>query len=225
MQRPKEYKNLAISARIKNMELQTEAILLACTPYGEHDRILTLFTEEVGLLKLFAKGRRLKRGVEPLTVASYLYQSGKRELGRLHEASLIRTNLHLRKSYELLMTAQKCASALLLSQMPGKPSPRLYHLLRLFLDKLPSLDLSIALSSFLLKLLKHEGLFSQEEAAPYFSEEERKSLLLLAHAQSWELLGQIPCNPEFAKRVENWCNHSLEIKPRNGLLCAPTVLD
>ena len=63
-------------------QLQTRALVLRSRPFGEKDRLLTLFSLEIGKISAKAPGARLIKsklsaGVEPLTSASFLLHKGR----------------------------------------------------------------------------------------------------------------------------------------------------
>ena len=122
------------------------------------------------------------------------------------------------------------AKILLESQYPGKSTPALYALFSCFLKQIPSFSGALASlsSSFLLKLLKHEGLLElaatcnvcceKREIHIYggeiyckrhapsgslsFSEIEWKILELLAHTNSFTTLRQTGVENAFREKIE-----------------------
>lgn len=144
--------------------LQTEAIVLHTLPFKDYDRIVTVFTPQEGLIKLFVKGS--KKGMThlftfttPYTVVELLYTPTSSGLYRLFEGSLIKQHLPLRDSFSSLQTAERLGTAILSSQWQGKASPTLYALLCSYLDGISTAENHHAISaSFLLKVLRHDGL-------------------------------------------------------------------
>lgn len=140
---------------------QSEGIVLQSIPFKERDRILTLFTKEGGILKLFMKGKfAFQNGLsERFTVGDFLYSQGKGEMFRFCDGSVVDQNLELRTSWEVLEMGEKMCSTLLKSQLPEKEAPELYGFLISFLKKIPLVpSLDTLWSAFLVKLLKHEGI-------------------------------------------------------------------
>jgi DNA repair protein RecO (recombination protein O) len=75
-------------------QLQTRAIVLSRTDYGEADRIITVLTQHYGKLSLMARGvRRIKSklagGIELFSVAEISYINGRGQIGTLTSARLV----------------------------------------------------------------------------------------------------------------------------------------
>lgn len=207
---------------------QTEGIVLHTTPFKEYDKILTLFTPRMGLLKLFAKGSKqgffAQNGLtSPLTIGEYLFTQGREGLHNLRDGAILSQNLALRNKLETLQAAEKLVQALYKSQWPGKSAPKLYSLLRLFLEKLPCTEDPQTLSSaFLLKILKHEGQFQHNpsqgqtcryggecytpDLAPFgalfLSAEEENSLFFMLNCRSLQRLLSLSISTELASKID-----------------------
>lgn len=213
---------------------RTDAIVLHALPFRDYDKILTLFTRELGLVKAIARKQLLskasKGGIDPLTEAEFILDQSQNDLFRCSDLSLKRQNLQLRKEYTKLHTACRMAKTLSASQMAGKPAPLLYQLFSAYLDKLPECRNPEALFlSFMLKLLRHEGLINTEPGcsscgcpdaqfhavagALYcgshsppgsrpFSSEEAKLLHTLDSTRSYSELESLALPSSFAERVE-----------------------
>ncbi len=147
---------------------QVEGVVLSTLPFRDYDRIVTLFTFQEGILKLFVKGTKrslieLIPLTTPFTAAEYLYTPRHSNLGRFHEGKLLQQHLALRDRFSSLEAAEQLSQALLASQIPGKPAPALYKLFRLILEQLSSIPVPYGLvAAFYLKILKHEGLFQAQ---------------------------------------------------------------
>src|SRR5262249_13667698 len=121
-------------------------------------------------------------------------------------------------------SAEKMVQALLDSQWPEKPAPKLYQLFSLFLELLPqSVHPSSLSTAFLLKVLRHEGILqlSSEMRAcsrcageryptrevPFgaldFSFEEEALLTELALCRSMTQLSEFQLTMEFIKKIES----------------------
>jgi DNA repair protein RecO (recombination protein O) len=207
--------------------LNTEAIVLQAIPFKEYDRILTLFSPQ-GLLKFFVKVAKkeylhLAALTSPLTLAEFHYTPGRKGLHRLVEGTILKQNIQIRESYTSLIIAEKMVYALLQSQWPDKPAPKLFALFILLLEHLPTVkEPSSFLTLFLLKLLRHEGLlqlstplqavyrfagerYSQKEAPPgalLFTEEEEELLTSLALTRFLPDLKECTLSTEFQKKIE-----------------------
>jgi DNA repair protein RecO (recombination protein O) len=160
---------------------KTEGIVLRSQDYKERHRIVTLFTPQ-GLISLIVRGisrknARLLTLTTPFCQGEYHYASGASELRVFKDGSVINDHYGLRKDLKTLQAAGSIASAILTSQMPGKPSPALFVLLKSYQAQVPLFtDPEVLLASFYLKLLKHEGLLTLSESCAV-CEEERAVLL------------------------------------------------
>src|ERR1700722_2098610 len=207
--------------------IQLEAVVLQAILFREYDRILTLFSPQ-GVLKLFVKGNKrdylhLAALTSPLTHAEFHYSQGRKDLHRLSEGTILKQNLLIRASYTTLTAAEKMIQALLQSQWPGKPAPKLFYLFSLFLDQIPyPKEYSTLITIFLLKILKHEGVlqlctslqsayrfsgerYSQIDAPPgalLFTGEEEELLTELALTRSLSHIDGCILSLEFQKKIE-----------------------
>ena len=142
-------------------EEKTEGLLLQTIAYLGNKKILKVFTKDHGLISLMAKKSIPASLTTPFLVAEWVYEKGKKELHSLQDASLIADLAHLRENYALLSAAGLIAQDLLKSQLPERKAPLLYALALSYLQKLPAFSHpDIAISSFRLKRLLHEGVLS-----------------------------------------------------------------
>ena len=219
---------------------QEEGIILHTFDYRDYDQILTLFTPNEGIVEAVKAGaNRPKRrgGVEtsPLTQAEFILVRGKQELMKCREISVKDRHLGCRQNIETLETACELLQALRNTQMPGKASPALYALLESYLQKIPKIDSPQRLAlSFRMKLLRHEGHFSNQltctlcqEVLPtlhfshgeyfcrkhapsgcvHFSKEETEELHRCAFGKTFsEVLSQ-SMHPEFQEKTRALFNH------------------
>ena len=216
-------------------EEKLKAIVLRAVPFKDRQSILTLLSEEKGIVSMIVKGLSKSRPhlvacINPLCEAEFIYTEGRSDLLKCLDASVIDTHFPLREKYSYLQQGMQLAKILLQSQCPGKATPSLYALLSRFLKQIPSFKeaLPSLSSSFLLKLLKHEGLLQldpscsvcceQREVYSYggeiyckrhapsgsfsFSEREWKILELLADASSFQVLREIPLENAFREKIE-----------------------
>jgi DNA repair protein RecO (recombination protein O) len=143
---------------------RTEGIVLQTLNFQDYDRILTVFSQNEGIIKLIVKGanRVKQRGgviTAPLTHLEILYAKSKGELLKCHSLTLLNANLDLRKNLACLEAACEMTQAVLQSQFPNAPAPALYALLQAYLDKIPGMqDPNLLVASFYLKLLRHDGM-------------------------------------------------------------------
>lgn len=147
--------------------IETEAIVLKVVPYKERDAILTLFSLEEGLTKLFCKGRSRPQPRDlalqtALTHARFIYSKGKRDLGQMRGGEILNQHLKLRSSYEKLQVAEEMSHALLQVLNPENPTPALFALFLASLRMVQTLEHpENLLSVFLLKILRYEGLWQE----------------------------------------------------------------
>jgi DNA repair protein RecO (recombination protein O) len=147
-------------------QLNTEGIVLQATPHQDRHHLITIFTPASGLLRLFVRGSHRSRRyshaiVTPLTRAEFVYASRQQGLPYLYDATVIDVHDTLRSDYQHLQLACQLLQIISQSQMPSKPAPALYQLLLMYLAYIPQMrDPQAFLSSFLLKILKHEGLLA-----------------------------------------------------------------
>ncbi len=148
----------------KGSFIATTAISLKCILLKQDDeRIVTLFTRELGIVSLIVKriGKddHAKRMLtSTMTKGQYILAPGKTDLFRLMEGHVQDTYLPLREDFSKLQAAGKILGGIARTQWPGKPQPLLFELLASYLHALKENSAPKALSlSFLLKLLKHEG--------------------------------------------------------------------
>lgn len=151
----------------ESMELEKkEGIVVKSFNYQENKRIITVFTES-GLLSLIAtlhqKNPSLQLLTTPLCIGEFFYKKTSKQLYSLKEGSILSSYQNYNTSYPHIETAFSFLQTLLASQLPEKPAPLLYKLLKLYLEKLPSFQSPKTLSSsFILKTLRHEGLLPLE---------------------------------------------------------------
>ncbi len=147
-------------------KFRTVGIILHSANFSDWDRIITVFTKELGVVKFFFKGgnsQKRKKGasLDSLTRAEFVYSQGKSDFLTLFEIAVLDHNTQFRENFELLTCAFDIGRAISISQLPGKPAPNLYHLLLHFLYSLPKYsDFKATSASFKLKLLRHDGHFA-----------------------------------------------------------------
>ncbi len=145
-------------------DLSTEGIVLNSIKYGDYDQIATLFTKEVGVIKLMIKGglslrRKMNAPLSPLTRAQILCTSGRGELYLCKEVMPLERYHSDTLSFPQLEACCHLAQAIQQSQPLEKPDPDLYQLLHIFLKAtLQHHNSDTWVCSFLLKILNHEGM-------------------------------------------------------------------
>jgi len=187
---------------------KVEGIILVSRPFRERDRLLTLFSKEMGLLKLIALrvgGSKKIRGlfVDPLSKGEFIFKKrDKSDLFPLKEGSLLDPFLHLREDYSLIEAAGNMANALLRTQSLQKPAPHLYQLFTYLLQKLNfSVHPDLITTIFQLRLLKHEGLFSIDHLPFKATKEEIEQLKLLTFEPDFEKIRGIYIQVELKEKI------------------------
>ncbi|MGD0765616.1 MAG: DNA repair protein RecO [Dehalococcoidia bacterium] len=149
---------------------KTTGIVLRQRRLGEADKILTLYTPNLGKLEAVAKGTRRPRSklaghVEPLTYTTFMLAKG-RELDIVTQAQMLDASLPLREDLE------RTGRALYVAELVDRFTPERqenYPVFRLLQETLRRLaieqgDLDIILRFFEMRLLDHLGYRPQLEA-------------------------------------------------------------
>ena len=158
------------------MTVNTKALLLKMTLYGEADRIVTLFTPALGKVSAFAKGCPF---LQPLSLIECNLSPGKKDLYRLKDPKLLEPYLSLRDQFAPLKAALKLSDGIDRFLPSEIPKPHLFDLLLAYLGKLPSSKHPESFYySFMLKTLQIEG-FLDIEQLPV-------ALLPLLTSRRWE---------------------------------------
>jgi DNA repair protein RecO (recombination protein O) len=146
---------------------KTEGIVLQTLDFKEYDQIVTVFTPLLGIQKFIYKGsgsakKRKCASFSPLIRGEFVYQMKNSDLLVCRDLSVLSHFLSLRKNLECLEMACEMAKAVLATQLPGKPAPRLYLLFSRYLEELHlALRPKAFAASFLLKTLRHDGQIGQ----------------------------------------------------------------
>jgi DNA repair protein RecO (recombination protein O) len=156
--------------------LKTQGIVLRSMRYGEADRILHVFTPELGRLSAIAKGVRKAKSrfggrLEPffrLDLVLHVPTNPRSDLLTVTGAATLAGHRHLRESGAGLEIAARACDAVDRMFDPGDPHPGVYHLLAnelALLDADPAAHATMANAlAFRLKLLLAAG-FSPQLAA------------------------------------------------------------
>lgn len=184
---------------------RSNGVVLEVKNFEETDQIISVFTENEGLVKFFVKKAHLMKNrlkTTPLTLGEFVYVKGKSELYRLNEISIQNHYLDLRKDLKKLELGCIFLNLILKSQMIGKPAPLLFHLLVRYLDKIKVFEDLIPLeASFRIKLLQYEGLFSLDEAN-LFDPYEKELLHLLLFSPSFTHLKTLSVSAELHEKIK-----------------------
>lgn len=144
---------------INSQEFSTQGIVVKSFPYNDKQTILNLFTDQFGLISLFVPSKKGVQTFPPFFEAEWVLHRKKSSFFKLIDYKQTHNHLLIRSSLEKIETAALMTSTILKSQLHEKSSPLLYSLFALYLKKLPhTTNLDALLTSFITKLLKHEGL-------------------------------------------------------------------
>ncbi|MDZ7344537.1 MAG: DNA repair protein RecO, partial [candidate division KSB1 bacterium] len=115
--------------------VKAEGIVIRSMKMGETSKLVTLFTRELGILKIVAKGARSSKSrigaaLELLTVSRIVYyQKEHRELQFLSQAEIVEFFSNLHTNLERWGFANACAELVARSQRGVETTPKLYLIL------------------------------------------------------------------------------------------------
>ena len=140
---------------------KTEAIVLKHFPYGEGDYILTLYTPNLGKIRLMAKGARKIRSklgghIEPLMHSALLVRKGT-NLDAINQAELLDGYRSIREDLERLSQAMYFCELLDKITPDEEPHHHLFKLLQETLDILSENPQQMLIPYFQMKLLQETG--------------------------------------------------------------------
>lgn len=166
--------------------IATESVVLRVTPYGDNSQIASLFTLQEGKVQTIMRARKNQEAVGPLLRIESELLTTNSNLYRTNAYTVLDSYQELRASYMLLQQGCALLQAIDASQQGQRAASKLYHLLTFYLRRLPELQQSeTGVSSFYLKILRHEGLFTLDGFDEQ-SEEEKTVIMFLAHVLDWE---------------------------------------
>jgi DNA repair protein RecO (recombination protein O) len=136
-------------ARGKVLRLRSHALLVRRVVYGEADLIVTLFTEERGLVSAIARSARrsTKRfsSLEPMFLLDVTVDERPLvELGTLVETAIVRPRLHLAADLGRLDAAGRALRWLRRAAPPHTPEPELWREINELLDALDASEQAIS---------------------------------------------------------------------------------
>ena len=143
--------------------IETNSITFTYVPYSEKDRIVTLFTKNLGLITLRIKNLSIKKTAlfalsAPFTKANLTLKQ-RNGFYSLYDVEILKEASDIKKSFSYLSIASKMAKAITKSQLEHKRAIPLYTLFSSYLEKIPLFSKpKLLLSSFYLKTLRYEGL-------------------------------------------------------------------
>jgi DNA repair protein RecO (recombination protein O) len=123
-------------------EVPVEGLALSCKPLGEHDRLLTLLSEEHGLIRLAVPGaRRPKSSLAAAVPLAHLQLlvGGQRGLRRVRQLRVLRNYSGLAQQLESLASAQALAELCLALVPADAPTAGILNAVLVQLGRLESL--------------------------------------------------------------------------------------
>lgn len=190
----------------------TSAIILRSIPFKDHQKIVTAFSKELGLISIIVKGLSSKKFFklafcESFCEAELVISKNRGDLFTLNDGSILDLHLPLRQELRYLYTASSMTKAILDSQLPEKPSSLLYTLLSMCLHQIPTFPcLNTLLACFYLKTLKNEGVFpffSEETLLKTLSDNEKKHFIDISNMQNFSILRTKETSLEELKKLED----------------------
>jgi DNA repair protein RecO (recombination protein O) len=144
-------------------QLVTTGIILNRTDYGEADRIITLLTPNYGKLRLIAKGVRkvkskLAGGIELFSVSNITYIQGRKDIGTLISARLVKHYGDIVKDLDRTMLGYELIKRLDRAT-EDEPEAAYFELLEQSFAALddPAIDLDLIRLWFAMQLLRLGG--------------------------------------------------------------------
>lgn len=129
---------------------KTIGINLKSTPLGESDRLLTILSEEHGLLRVVAPGSRKQNsglsGRSSLFVVNHLLIAKGRNLDKIVQAESLESYPGLSQDLRKLTASQYLAELTLCQALSDQPQAELFCLLRQHLDRLEQHSAAAALA-------------------------------------------------------------------------------
>lgn len=144
-------------------EIQCKAIVLSSFNYRDYDRIVSLYTDLKGLIKVIIHGANRPKSTklifcQPFTLIDLIYLPKKGDIHSFKEGKVLNAHLHLRDSFDSLQAAVQLLDITTKSQIPEEPSAKIFPLLMSYLQKMNLFGNPYILSSsFLLKILLIAG--------------------------------------------------------------------
>jgi len=156
----------------------TKAIVLKSINFQESGKILSLLSQDLGLIQCIIKTIPEKRydlvqASSPLFTGIFHLKKSSSEIYSCKEVSINCLNDGLKSSYFLLKSIIDFIQVILKTQIKNRPLPLLYQLISVFFHEMNKKDQKESFfSSLLLKFLRHEGLLNFD----HFSENTKVSL-------------------------------------------------
>ncbi|MBX9923348.1 MAG: DNA repair protein RecO [Rhabdochlamydiaceae bacterium] len=185
----------------------SKAIVLRSAYLKEQQKILTLFSEQFGVISLVIQKRAKQAHClsEPFCEGEFFFWPGSSDLKKYHDGSILDLHLGLRNQLGYLKTASAMAKAISTSQMPEKASLPIYALFSSFLKQIPRFPLQeTLLTCFYLKILRYEGLYHKDCEFSDISKQNKELLDKIAYAQNFDALKEDCIPPILFSYVEKF---------------------
>ncbi len=146
---------------------QTTGINLKSSPIGEADRLVTILTSDLGLIRAIAPGARKPKsslgGRVGIFVTNQLLIVRGKSLDRITQAETVHNYRYLSQDLTKLAIGQYWAEIVLDQALTGHPQPELYELLNVHLGRLEetSIDPMAHLCQGIFHLLAQGGIAPQ----------------------------------------------------------------
>lgn len=186
---------------------KTKGIVLKAIPLKDRQKILTVFSQDLGICSILLKNISTKKAIftNLFCEAEFVFSKKNSDLLLFQEGSIVDLHLPLRNSLRALQTAGSIAKAVLENQFPGRASPALYALFSSFLKNLHLYKNKEAfLGCFYLKMLLAEGSYSKEalEEDPLFSEAEKNLVHDILLTKKFSDLEEKPLSKQTLQKIE-----------------------
>lgn len=201
-------------------EEKHEGLVLRSIDFRDRQKILTLFTPTMGIVSLIVKGINRKKShlltlTSPFTCGEYLFRVSRSTLYTFRDGTPLKTHNELRDNLDHIEAATLLVKALLTSQLPEKPAPDLYALTLTYLGLLSTVENPAAItSSFLLKLLKHEGLLSLDHPPLGFSADQWQTVRTLADLRTIQTLRDTLPSQDLSNKIETLFHRQYDTSPQ-----------
>ncbi|KLU65980.1 DNA repair protein RecO [Desulfosporosinus acididurans] len=134
-----------------------DALVIRSREYGESDRVLTLFSREMGKIQAVAKGvrkpkSRQRAGAQLFTYGDFLIHKGK-SLDTVSQCSPKESFSYLWSDLDRSLAASAMAELLDISTISGQPNAELFTLTLTCLFLLEQYETSLLLSAYALRLM------------------------------------------------------------------------
>ena len=155
------------------MQEKVKGIILKTMDYKEKDKLMWVFTEELGKISVLCKGVRSQKSrfqslVRPLLFGEFLLFKGK-SLYSLNEGNIINSFSHLSTSLEMLTYGSYYVELVDIVSIDQEPQSMLYRNLvtALYLLESGALDMEILTLAYEVKLIYATGLVLSREMVPF----------------------------------------------------------